>query len=107
LGGVLMMIGGVPEPGSPILEAVGAGLASLGIGITFGIGLWEVATPEPGTTPAPKETISDTDVYGSAPPGVDAGTVIDLGDIDVTDLGDLPEDPPPPDPGGTPEGPGP
>jgi hypothetical protein len=75
----------------------------VGIGIEAGIGIWELTTSEPGQTPAPKETMSDTDVFGSIPPGVDPGRVIDLGDIDVIDLGDLPEDPPPSG-GGLPDG---
>jgi hypothetical protein len=107
LGAVIFAIGAVPEPASPILLTTGAVIGAVGIGMEFGLGIFELTQPEPGQTLPQKETISDTDVYGQVPPGIDASQVIDLGDIDVIDLGDLPEDPPPPDAGGAPGVPGP
>ena len=91
VGGVLVALGAIPEPGSPGLVLAGAGIASFGAGILFTVGLVQLINgdDQPST---PKPTSSNDSTDDSQPDGEDIsvpdGTVWGDVDGDVTKLAD-------------------
>jgi hypothetical protein len=101
-GAILCAIALFPEPASPVLFEIGVGIGSVGVGITFGLGLIEMLSgPTPvQTSGGPIEgtgevVIPEVTIYGTVPSGLDPGNIIDM---PAFDLSDLPDDPPPPEP---------
>ena len=105
LGATLMTIASIPEPASPIIFAVGAGLALGGSVSLTGVGIWWTITgdspPKPAGTgtggptsdandPTQGDDIDPSNIYGSPPPddNVTATAIAesDAPSIDITQL---------------------
>jgi hypothetical protein len=112
-GGVLIGMGSVPEPASPLLVTAGAAAAGVGVGLKLGIGIWELAV-EMGADDV--GTLQVQTVSGSVddpnailvvrPSDVNVQDVINLGEgapaINLQEIEDLPPNPPD---AGNPDGP--